>query len=175
MWRAQDCVQQWNNYWPRDLLCSTADMLLQTPGPMSCSQPRAGPWTPGLYSETNPRSAGRNNKDLAGQEVLHNVEIYHGNTCTCPCQRPGQDCLCSPSNALNSISPASLMHSQHRCLPQHWAVYRYCPWDQAGKAAVGTHGQKATEFCGTYGLICCLGIHTLLPDSEVERILHICF
>lgn len=41
--------------------------------------------------------------------------------------------------------------------------------------ATGAQRQKVTVFCGTYGLIRCLGTHALLPDSEVERVLHICF
>lgn len=41
--------------------------------------------------------------------------------------------------------------------------------------ATGTQGQAGTVAWGTYGLIRCLGAHPLLPDGEVERILHICF
>lgn len=41
--------------------------------------------------------------------------------------------------------------------------------------ATGAQRQKVTAFCGTYGLIRCLRTHALLPDSEVERVLHICF
>lgn len=60
-----------------------------------------------------------------------------------------------------------------------WGQQRSALETSSGKgwwtcSSAPTQGQNAAAVRGTYGLVCCLGTHALLPDGEVERVLHIC-